>query len=45
MMKNSPQIGDIMKYLNKNGGDPKRAFYDMAKDKGENPEDILSQLR
>ena len=45
MMKNNPQLNDIMKYLNKNGGDPQKAFYDMAKDKGEDPNTILSQLQ
>lgn len=45
MMQNNPQYKIVMDYVNKSGGDPKKAFYDMANAKGVNPEDILSQLR
>ena len=45
MVQNSPGFGDIMKYLKKNNGDPQKAFYEMAKDKGEDPDSILSQLQ
>ena len=45
LMQQNPQMRSIMQYVNSNGGDPKSAFYAMAKEKGINPEDILSQLR
>ena len=45
MIQNSPGMGDILKYLKKNNGDAQKAFYEMAKDKGEDPNSILSQLQ
>ena len=45
MMQSNPQIRDVMDYVNRNGGDPQKAFYEMAKQKGVNPNDILNQLR
>ena len=45
MMQNNPQYKQVMDYVNQNGGDPQKAFYAMAKEKGVNPEDILNQLR
>lgn len=45
MMQNNPQYQNVMNYVNANGGDPQKAFYAMAKEKGINPEEILSQLK
>ena len=45
MMRNNPQYQNVMNYVNANGGDPQKAFYAMAKEKGINPEEILSQLK
>ena len=45
MMSQNPQFNQVMNYINSNGGDPKTAFYNMAKEKGVDPEQILSQLR
>ena len=39
------QIGQVMDLVKRNGGDAKAAFYDLAKQKGVNPDDILNQLR
>lgn len=39
------QIGQAMNLIKQNGGDAKAAFYNLAKQKGVNPDDILSQLR
>ena len=39
------QIGQAMDLVRQNGGDPKTAFYNLAKQKGVNPDDILNQLR
>ena len=45
MAVNNPQVKQVLDYVNKNGGDPKTAFYALAKEKGVNPEEILKQLR
>ncbi len=39
------QIGQAMDLVKQNGGDAKAAFYNLAKQKGVNPDDILNQLR
>ena len=41
----NPQMKQVMQYIQENGGDPKAAFYKMAKEKGIDPEQILRQLR
>ena len=40
---NNPQMKQVMDYINANGGDPKTAFYKLAKEKGVDPETILKQ--
>ena len=45
MMQNNPRMKQVMDYVNANGGDAQAAFYKMAKEKGVDPEEILSQLR
>ena len=45
MMQNTPQVSEIMNYINKCGGDPKSAFYKMAQDKGVDPSSILEMLK
>jgi hemoglobin-like flavoprotein len=45
MMQNNPQIKNIIDYINQNGGDPKQAFYAMAREKGVNPDEILNMLK
>lgn len=39
------QIGQAMELVQQNGGDARAAFYNLAKQKGVNPDDILNQLR
>ena len=39
------QIGQAMDLVKQNGGDAKAAFYNLAKQKGVNPDDILNQFR
>lgn len=41
-LKNNPAIQSVLAMF---GGDPKRAFYALCKQKGIDPESILSQLR
>ena len=45
MLQQMPQYRQIMDYVNANGGDPQKAFYQKAQEMGVNPDDILSQLR
>ena len=42
---NHPQYQGIMEYINQNGGNAKSAFYNMAAQRGVDPNSILSQLR
>ena len=41
----NPQIKNIMDYVNQNGGDARAAFYNLAAQKGVDPNSILNQLR
>ena len=41
----NPTLRDIIAFVNNSGKDPKTLFYEMAKQKGVDPESILSQLR
>lgn len=42
---NNPNFQQVMSFINQNGGDAKSAFYNLAAQKGVNPEDVLKQLR
>lgn len=45
LLNSNPQYQGIMQYINQNGGDARSAFYNMAAQKGVDPNSILSQLR
>lgn len=45
MLMNNPQTGAIMNVVNQHGGDYKAAFYDMAKQKGVDPNQIINMLK
>lgn len=45
LMTSNPQLKQVMDYVQQNGGDPKKAFYSMAEQKGINPQDILDMLK
>lgn len=42
---NNPTLRDIITLVNSSGKDPRALFYEIAKQKGVDPEAILSQLR
>lgn len=44
MLANSPNSAGIMQLVNQNGGDPKAAFYALAKQRGIDPEVFLKSL-
>lgn len=45
MIQSNPQFQNVMNLIRQNGGDPKTAFYNLARQKGVNPDDILKLLR
>lgn len=45
MANTNPDIKRVMDLVNQNGGNAQQVFYQMAKEKGVDPESILSQLR
>ena len=45
MMQSNPNATHIMQLIQANGGDPKAAFYSLAKQRGINPEDFLKALQ
>ena len=45
MMSSNPMFQNIMGYINQNGGDARTAFYNMAAQKGVDPNTILNQLK
>ena len=45
LLTNNPQIKQIMDYVNQSGGDPKKAFYALAEQKGIDPQEILNMMK
>jgi len=45
MLKAHPQYQNVMRIVQQYGGDPQKAFYELAKQKGVNPDDILKMLK
>ena len=45
MSQGNPQLQQVLQVVQQNGGDAKTAFYNMAKQKGVNPDDVLKQLQ
>ena len=45
MMQNNPQMRQAMNLVQQYGGDPQKAFYALAQQKGVNPDDILNMLK
>ena len=44
MMLQNPQISNVMKYINDNGGDAREVFYKTAQEQGINPQEIINAL-
>jgi hypothetical protein len=44
-VKSNPQMKQALDYINQNGGNAEQAFYSLAKEKGVNPDYILSFLK
>ena len=45
LMENNPGMKQAIDYVNANGGNPKDAFYKLAKERGIDPESILNSLK
>ena len=45
MMQNNPQMRQVMDVVNQYGGDPQKAFYAIAQQRGVNPDEILNMLK
>ena len=44
MLTSNPNMKNVMALISKSGGDPKAAFYALAKEKGIDPNKFLSML-
>lgn len=45
MLMNDPKYGEVMKLVNQHGGDARAAFYDLAQQKGVDPNEIIRMLQ
>ena len=45
LMQSNPNMKQAIDYINANGGNPKEAFYKLAKEKGIDPDTILNSLK
>lgn len=45
MAANDPRMQHVMEIVNQNGGDARAAFYNMARQRGVDPNAILNQLK
>ena len=45
LLNNNPNTRQVMDLINAAGGDPQKAFYQLAEQKGINPEEILNMLK
>ena len=45
LLQSNPQIKQVMEVINQNGGNAKQAFYNMAKQKGVDPNVIINNLK
>ena len=44
LVKTNPQVKQTMDIVNQYNGDPKKAFFEIARQRGIDPQSILSQL-
>lgn len=45
MISGNPNLKQVMDFIQQNGGDPQKAFYALAEQKGINPQDVLDMLK
>lgn len=44
LAQNNPQLQQTLNYINQNGGNAKQLFYQMAQQKGKDPNTIINNL-
>lgn len=45
MAQNNPQMKEAVDLIQKSGGDPKKAFYALAQERGVDPNEILNMMK
>lgn len=45
MAQSDSRLQQVMQVVNQNGGDARSAFYNMAKQRGKDPDTIIKQLQ
>lgn len=45
LVSSNPQFAQVFEYVKQNGGDPKTAFYNYAKQLGVDPQMVLNTLQ
>ena len=45
LAQNNPQMKQALDFINQHGGDPQKAFYALAQQKGVDPQQILDMLK
>lgn len=45
LVMSNPNLKQVMDIVNSSGGDPKKAFYALAEQKGVDPQEILDMLK
>lgn len=45
LAQNNPQLKSVMDMVSRSGGDPRKAFYELAQQRGVDPNEILNMLR
>ena len=45
IMANNPNLKQVMDFINQSGGDPKKAFYALAEQKGIDPQEIFDLMK
>lgn len=45
LAQNNPQLRSVMDLVQKSGGDPKKAFYSLAQQRGVDPNEVLNMLK
>lgn len=45
LMANNPQMKQVTDLIQSAGGDPRRAFYELAQQKGVDPQEILDMMK
>lgn len=45
LLNSDPRMEQVFNFINQNGGNPEQVFYMLAKQKGADPNQVLSQVR